>query len=59
MKKYPEHDSHSSSTQDSTYKGDGSPGKPYRSGENVHKGGSGSKSSGKQAPAAQPKKGPY
>lgn len=56
--KYPEHDSHNSSTQSSTYKGGGS-GSPYKSGSNVHKGGGGSKSSGKQAPASQPKKQTY
>jgi hypothetical protein len=48
----PNHDGGSSSTQDSV-RPTGSPGTPYRSGANVHKGG-GPKPSA-PAPASQPK----
>lgn len=54
MAKDPKHDSHNSSTQDSV-RPTGSPGKPYTSGANVHKGG-GAKPS-EPAPAAGPNKG--
>ena len=53
--KLPSHDSHNSSTQSSIKAG--SPGKPYRSGANVHKGGG--KGPSNPAPASQPKKQTY
>lgn len=52
----PKHDGGSSITQDSVMPS-GSPGKPYKSGANVHKGG-GAKPS-EPAPASQPKKQTY
>lgn len=54
------HDGGSSSTQDSikpSHDGPGRPGKPYVSGANVGSGKGPGPS--KEAPAAQPKKGPY
>lgn len=54
--KMPKHHSHSSSTQDSVMPV-GSPGKPYKSGANVAKGGKKSPGAGGVAPAAGPKKG--
>lgn len=52
----PQHDGGSSMTQDSV-KPSGSPGKPYKSGANVHKGSGGKQS--EPAPASQPKKQTY
>jgi hypothetical protein len=56
--KQPKHHSHASSTQDSVNTGgSGAPGKPYKSGANVHKGGSPAPGKGGVSVVAGPKSG--